>query len=458
MKRHLALASTALALLWLAPAPADADPWKVRVRGHSVIVVVAPDSCPNDGHTGAPSGGTILYAARRATWGAPPTCLVPDVDYAVGPDNACVACVNPETASLPAGWSWNAPFHRLDCDGAADNSSVDGLDFTKVSGGSGGILISNCKGVHLSNIKITSNCSDAANQPFPIRQLSGASNAGIYITKVSIDRGGLNGYSCGIGESIYLDGPGVQSVTYSRFVNVDQHSISFICQVGDTCTSVWKWNSESAVGFGQGQHTNGVQWLGAFASSDVSYNYYYNPQPSVALEAANTLTIDTTSGSVAATLHQIVGVTQTSYIGGMSITSANLQSGTTFSPADTANPGAVTLSKTATATASGVSAAIPNAYPFGMTTVINYDKQSSSEQSLNATFIGNVFDGDGPIQGGTYAIKCTGYLTAEQNGVTVTGNYYNTPNYSGGFLQTNAYCTNLTVSGNKSLVNGATVP
>lgn len=451
MKRFLSIFCACVWML-VGYSAAHANPFDV-VKAHRGVST----ACSEDGHTGAPTGATVLYAARRAAWGAPPPCLIPDVDYAVGPDNDCASCVSPALASLPSGWSWNAGLNRLDCSGAASGSRVHHLDFTKLSGSGGGILINGCDNVTIDNIKMTRDCTNPG-QPFPLKQL--ANSSGITITKAWLDGGSVAGAACGgggDGEEIYLAGPGPKVVTYSRVINAAEHDVTFVCNGSDT--SYARYNSFSATGYSQGAHDNGVQWLGTCIGADESWNYWYNPQPFVALDAAAGLTIDTNSGLFSVTLHFAAGITQSSLLEGMAITSANLQSGTTLINPSPTPPFTATLSKTATGTASGVPAAVPNAYPIGLVNPIRVANQSATGQMINVVLTGNVFDGDGPIKPGTNAISCGGDGTGlEVNGLVANQNYWLPAGYSGGFFLQAAFCINTVPSTtNKRLDDGTTI-
>jgi hypothetical protein len=438
-----------LAILFLAIA---AVCWHSGPSTAATLITAQPAAaaagCADDGHAGAPAGKP-MYAARRAAWAHPPPCLVPDVDYADGPDSTAVL-VNPSTARLPAFLRWNAKEHRLDCGGGGNNIVIQNYDFSLVPGGSGGILINGCDNVTISNVKIVLNCNDPAHVPYPVRQLPNSTN--IAITKVSVDAGGTRCQD----ETFYLNGAGTQSITYSKVTNALEHNITFACP--STCTAIAKYNSFSGTGFAQGVHANGIQFLGQqYTSYDLSHNYWFNPQPSRPLEASANLTIDTTKGSPMVTLHFAGAITQTSLLDGMTITSANLPAGTKLATHSTTNPQTIRLTQKATATASGASAAIPNAYPAGLASPIRVVAQGTAPM-LGGKINGNVFDGDGPIRPGTNAIACGGGPGVEIKGGQVQGNYFNPAGYQAGFWTRDTHCLNLAGAGNKRLDTGATIP
>lgn len=427
-----------------------------------------------------------MFAARRATWAVPPICLVPDVDYAVGPPNDCAACVSPAVASLPAGVTFDVGLQRVDCVGAADGVVIENLDFTLLAHG-GGIYVNGCNNVTIRNIKTKVDCAN----PFPAYPIRQASNStGITITKVTIDNGGKASEACWgpVGELIYLEGPGAKSVTYSRAVNVTQHWLTFACATGQTCTPVEKFNSASSFGFAQGEHTNGVQFLGVFINADLSHNYYYNPQPSVADDVRQgcfgprTCTNDNVGGTVVLVNGEMVIQSLLSnavdYGPGMQITGSGF-TGTAYictvtdygGPANGPDyakltlttgpfvPGTGCTGSVVTTTNSIGTAQVQNAYPFGITAAIWYINQAPVPGAfLNGTISGNVFDGDGPLQGGTNAINCLGASGGyDLTGLTVTGNYIKPEGYSTGLFRSNAFCTGITGSGNKNLTTGATI-
>lgn len=464
MRRALALLMCCGSALAACASP---GPAAGQVLSSAPSALPAPASpCLNDGHAAAPAGATIMYAARKASWAFPPACQTPDVDYAVGPDGDCAACVSPAAAVALLGLpsvTYDAARNFITCDTGPSGIVLQNVDFRLGSGSGGGIQVGGadpghgCNNFTIRNVRIVMNPS-VTGLAYPIRQMANSNT--IHITKTWIDGNGLVGAAEGLGEIIYLTGSGLQSITYTRVINAAEHNVTFGCVAAAVCTSYERYNSFSAQGFAQGAHMNGVQWLGTFAASDVSYNFWYNPQPSIALEAGAGLTIDTSSGVASATLHFSGVGAQTSLLPGMSLTSANLQAATTILavPAPT-NPVTVSLSLAATATASGTAAAIPNAYPGGNVNAIRYANQNATAQMLNGTMTGNVFDGDGPIKPGNYALSCGGDGTGlEINGMVMTSNYYNPAGYSGAFYLTQPYCLNATGSANKRLDTGATIP
>lgn len=453
MKRLLSASSAALVLLSVMAAPASAVPLWRRSVGFTAL-----DPCASDGHLDAPAG-TPLYASRAAGWAFPPPCQVVDVHFPAGATNGCGGCFSPtDLGALPPGVTYNSARHRVECNGT-NNVTISNLDFTKLVHSGGGILISGCNNVTIRNVKIFVNCADPE-VPYPIRQQTDSTN--IYISKVTIDSDGHAAAACfgSVGEFVYLTGSGAQEVTYSRFTQPTQHFITFACQAGAACTSRFSYNSASAVGQDQGEHTNGGQWLGSFLHTTYDHNFLLNPQPTFPLEDG-VLTLDTINGSREAQGHFAAPIGQSSLLVGMSITSANVPVGTTLTRVDDAsvNP-TVQLSQAATTSASGVPAGILNAYPIGMTTAVNYAIQGATSSSFDAVISDNVFDCSSPIKGGTYAIKVAGDPGAGVNvdGVQVLRNYFCPVGYSGGFLQVAPGVLNLTVAGNKRLDTGETVP
>jgi hypothetical protein len=423
-------ATTAATLIGAAPAAAAAD-------------------CADDGHAGAPAG-TPMYAARRAAWAHPPPCQVPDVDYPVGPDGR-VKLVSPAApGALPAGAEYDPKNHRIRCDGAS-GLTFKNLDFGLVGGG--GFYIASCNNVVIRNVKITWNCAS-----MPINQAANAS--GIVIDKVWIDGGGTNGaVNCSgqAGELINLQGSGAKSVTYSRIINTDQHYITFNCT--GSCTSVDRFNSFSRCGFEPGTHCNGVQWGGNFTSANTDHNYYYNPQPDSPL--ATPLPASFARGSPEVVVTLPAGAAASSFLVHQSITGTRLGGTLTIvgvnelggSPARSK----LTLSGRATSTGEGTINVL-NAYPIGDTIAVRYTAQRNSVLT-NGTIIGNVFDGDGPIKGRTYAIHCsTDPPPASNTRAVIRDNYINMAGTAGLFYPAGAgNCAALTASGNKSLDTGATV-
>lgn len=468
MRRLLALAFSALALLWLAPAPADAGVLMGRIKGHNLGSV---SLCSDDGHATAPLG-TPLYPERRALWASPPPCHVPDVDDPEGADNDCAACVDPSTASYPSGVGWNASAQRLDCSGAADGTKIQNLDFTKLPTSGSGILVSACDHVVIENVKVRVDCANT-HISYPIRQLSGST--GITVNKVTLDGGGKAGEVCfgSTGELIYLQGSGTQTVTHVRAVNVGQHWLTSACV---SCATDFRYNSVSRFSFAQGEHANGVQWLGISTATTFNYNYYFNPQPDVADDVRtacfgpSSCANDNVGGTVSALNGQVVvtllGTNASDYLVGMQLTGSGV-SGTAYICAVTdygdgtftadhvlltlkTDQACTTTANTTHAVSS--TAQVQNAYPSGITAAMWFLNQAIGGGTFGpATIKGNVFDGTTPLLGGTYAINCLG----NHDTVTITGNYINLPGYSGGLFRSDAGCPTVVGSGNKSLAGAS---
>lgn len=407
--------------------------------------------CADDGHIGAPTG-TPQYASFRADWASPPTCLVPGVGYAVGPDPAAVLR-NPETASFPPELFWNATEHRLECSGGI-GTSIHDLDFSLVSGGSGSILVKDCTNVTISNVKVVVNCNDPAHVNYPIRQLS--TGSGIAISKTSIDQGGLNSTSCGNDEAIFLDGAGIQSVTYTLVLNAIQHNITFNCSAGQPCSAYAHYDAFVGTGWGQGQHPNIVQFSDNRAATDIGDILVYSPQPSVAFEQA--LHVDTTSGSSSVTLNFYSGPGgQTSLLPGMTLNSANLPANTKIvSMSGPTNPLTAVLDKTATATASNTVATIPNAYPFG-NAGIRYVSQNATAPYPAGVFRRLIFYSPGPIQPGSYGFVCNGGAGTETVVADFSDNFISPAGFQGSLFTTSGGCPITHAAGNKRLDTGAPI-
>jgi hypothetical protein len=408
-----------------------------------------PAACADDGHLGAPAG-TPMYAARRATWAHPPPCQAPDVDYPVGPD-ARVKLASPAApGALPAGAEYDAKNHRVRCDGT-NGLVFKNLDFGLVGGG--GFYLFACNNVVIRNVKITWNCAS-----MPINQAG--SSSGVVIDKVWIDGGGTNGpVNCSgqAGELINLQGGGAKSVTYSRIINTNQHFITFNCT--GSCTSVNRYNSFSRCGYEPGTHCNGVQWGGNFTSANTDHNYYFNPQPDTPLATPLIATFDKGSREVVVNLPQ--GAAAGSFVIHQSVTGTALPGTLTIvevaelggSPAHTK----LTLSGKATASGPGTINVL-NAYPVGDTISVRYAAEGKSTYA-NGTIIGNVFDGDGPIKGRTYAIHCSFDVGRGSNSsATIRDNYVNMAGTAGLLYPAGAgTCSGLVASGNRRLDTGALI-
>jgi hypothetical protein len=405
----------------------------------------APVDCADDGHAGAPAG-TPMYAARRATWAHPPPCQVPDVDYPVGPD-ARVKLVSPAApGALPAGAGYDPKNHRVRCDGA-NGLTLQNLDFGLVGGG--GFYFYDCNNVTLRNIKITWNCLSR-----PIQQA--ASSRNIIIDRVWIDGGGTSGAAncpSNSGEIVVLQGSGEKKITYTRVINSDQHGISFNCT--GSCTVVDRYNSFSRFGFAQGDHDNATQWGGSFTSSDISYNYYYNPQPDTPLIAPLPAVFKGNQAVVT-----IPGANQSSFLPGQSVTSANLAPGTLIVASEDAGgvPDVTTLLLSKKAISNGAGKLqVLNAYPIGDLNSIRYVAETVTTLA-NGTVVGNVFDGDGPIKGRTNAIACASDRAPALNtGLSIMNNYLNPAGTLGGLVTRNQSCA-VAGSGNRRLDTGGMIP
>lgn len=435
----LAIASLLLNLSAFVPAQAGV----LAMKGKVLV-----GACSQDGSANAPTG-TKLYASRRATWAFPPTCLSPDVDYPTGADCVNIVCVSPATLTS----YYDPALHRIRCDGS-NGLTFQNIDFSLVGGG--GFDLTTCNNVTIRNVNITFYCA----QGTPI--LQAADSSGVVVDRVSIDGGSrLSSQSCegAADEMISLGGTGAKSVTYTRVVNSNQHDITFNCPAPATCTAIDRFNSFSRTGFEQGSHGNSLQFGGLFSSINVDHNYYYNPQPDTALLAPlaaaftlNSATVDVTVGA------------QGSFLAGMSITGTRMTGTQTIVSSVDLGGGVtrLTISGVATSTGSGT-INVPNAYPIGDTISIRYQAATGGGGNptglSNGTIIGNVFDGDGPIQGRVYAINAAVDPSNICDTLAINGNYVNLAGISGGFF-TNSGCTNVTGSGNKNLATGApiTVP
>ena len=99
-----------------------------------------------------------------------------------------------------------------------------------------------------------------------------------------------------------------------------------------------------------------------------------------------------------------------------------------------------------------------NAYPVGDTISVRYSAERTSSYA-NGTIIGNVFDGDGPIKGRTYAIHCNADAPSGSNSaVVIRDNYINMAG-SAGLMHPSGdrMCTAMTASGNRNLDTGAAI-
>lgn len=450
MKKFLAclLASTGLISTW----PAQAGTVPLIVWGKTSVDL--PGACADDGHLGAPAG-TPQYVSLQLEFIFPPACGVPDVTYNTGADNDCAACTNPETTTFPSEVFWyNFGPHQnsLVCSGG-NGTHIHDLDFTKVAGGQGGLVVDDCDNVVVDNLKIAEGCNDPAHRQFGIVQTNRGTN--ITISKVTIDGGGAGSISCGDDEAITLNGSGAKSVKYVRIVNAIQHNITLGCNT-DPCTHVIKYNNFTGTGWGQGQHGNILQILGNSAGMDYGPNLIYAPQPYAALESG--MTIDT-NGTTTITIHLGADGDQNSILPGMTITAANIPAGTTitsFGGSYPNTPYTAVLSNAATSTVTGEAAGIPNAYPFG-TAGVRYGGNSHSSPYLNGIFKGNVYYSTGPIQVTSYAFVCTGGVGQEANITDFSGNYGSPAGYNGGFFFRDAGCVITSATGNKNLSTGATI-
>jgi hypothetical protein len=477
-----------LTLLWMMP-PSVAEAGKLHFHGSTGVA----GPCADDGHTGAPTG-TPQFAARRAVWtalagagGAAPPCQIADVDYNTGVDpNVTLLSPSAAVAALGnANVTYNSTNNLITCAGGATGLTIQNIDFT--IGGTrsgGGFLINGCDNLTLKNVKMWLGCFDPSPQ-YPMKQQTNSS--GLTISNWDISNpNGQEAAGCTAGtETIYFTGPGLQKVIYTRISGAPEHNVTFTCASGATCTAYERYNSFSATGWDQGEHVNGVQWLGAFASSDISYNLWYNPQPTVAdtvrtaCFGPQTCTNDAggSPSSVAISNGQVIvkflGTNQAAMLPGMNLTGSGF-TGTAYICAVTdyigpaIGPDYVKLTlgtsypacATTTTTTSTGTAQVQNAYPFGKANDIRYVNQGSiSTQMLAGSFVGNVLDGDGPILTGTNAVACGGQgVGTEVNGVTVSNNYWNPTGYQGSFWLNAAFCLNATGSGNKNMVTNANLP
>lgn len=485
MKRLLVALLIVLANLGL---PVQAG---VKLHLHGAVVSTG---CSQDGSSGAVTG-TPMFAARRAAWPHAPTCLVPDVDYNIGVDpNVTLLSPSAAVAALGnANVTYSSTNNLITCVGGTNGLTLQNIDFT--IGGTrsgGGFLIGGgsstpgdgCNNLTIKNVKMALGCLDPSPQ-FPMKQQTNSS--GLVISNWDISNpNGQEAAGCTAGtETLFFTGPGLQEVIYTRLVGAPEHNVSFTCAVGATCTAYERYNSFSATGWDQGEHVNGVQWLGAFAASDVSYNFWYNPQPTVADTVRTacygpaTCTNDPggSPGTVVLVNGEVIlkflGTNQAAMLPGMHLTGTGF-TGTAYICATTdyigpaIGPDYVKLvlgtsypgCATTTTTASNGTAQVQNAYPFGKANDIRYANQGSViTQMLAGSFIGNVLDGDGPILTGTNAITCGGNGTGtEINGVTVNNNYWNPAGYQGSFWVNVAFCLNATGSGNVNIQTGANLP
>jgi len=353
------------------------------------------------------------------------------------------------------------------CDNGS-NPVIRGFDFS-LHGGVG-IYDASCRNlaIEMNKFVVGPNCTIAINQ-------SAAASA-IIIRGNFIDGGGYVS-ACAtdpVGENILLGGSGSKVVEYNWIRNAAQH---FLTLSGSGNTARVRYNLAERCGFFQGNHCNGIQFVGgSWAAPIISHNTFISDQPDVHGDLHGLANFEAGSNTaVTGSAYGLVTLEHTyaaSLASGMSIASPNLPSGTTIASVSNsggpccAGPGThpvittLVLSQKAVKTGRA-SFDIPNAYPSGLVNPIQIDAQLHA-LIRNAQIDDNVVvAAPGPVTTVSYAISIDSDDSSLNVGASVMNNYVDARGAYGAFYPADClhapHCHGATFLGNVDMTTGAAI-
>jgi hypothetical protein len=421
-------------------------------------------ACTGDGSAAAPAG-VPQHPALFSDYGKRPPCKVAGVDYHVGlPDG--IRLKDPSDAQWRGALSLDGARHILRCDGGS-NVTVSGYDFS-LHGGIG-IYDASCSNLTIENSKfgVGTNCV------VPINQSADAS--GIVVRKNLIDGGGYVARCANdpVGENVLLGGSGTKIVEYNWIRNAAQH---FVTLSGSGGQARMRFNLVERCGFFQGNHCNGLQFVGgSWIGPVVANNTFLSPQPDAQGGLHGRQTAHFVAGSTRATTGSAEGLVTldhtyaSSLASGMTITSPYLPPGTSIETVTNtggpccsgpqSKPVVTSLVLTRPATKTGRAPFdVPDAYPSGLVNPVQVDAQLNAT-IRNAKVSDNVvIAAAGPVKTVSYNISLDSDGTSINSGATMSNNYVDSGGAYGPFYPSDCRgserCYGAAISGNIDLRTG----
>jgi hypothetical protein len=272
-----------------------------------------------------------------------------------------------------------------------------------------------------------------------------------------------------------LGGSGSKVVEYNWLQNAAQH---FLTLAGSGGTARVRYNLIERCGFFQGNHCNGLQFVGgSWIGPIISNNTFVSEQPDEKGGLRGKQTAKLTKGSSVITTGSLYGLVTldrtyaASLSAGMLVTSSSLPPKTTIVSLSNrggpccagGTPVVTTLTVSEQATKTGrASFDVPNAYPSGLVNPVQVDAQLHAT-IRNAQLRNNVIiAAPGPVKTVSYAISLDSDDLSLNVGASIVSNYVDSRGAYGAFYPAECRhgrrCYGATFSGNMDMVTGAEIP
>lgn len=426
-----------------------------------------PPICPDDGHLTAPIG-TSPHPGLLAKYKRRPPCQAAGIDYRVGYKSALVL-KDPAEAVWRYSFSYDSSRHMLRCN-RGSGGIISGYDFS-LHGGMG-IYDASCVNLTIENSKfvVGPNCLS------PINQATAAS--GINVRNNLIDGGGYIAECAGnpVGEDILLGGNGPKIIEYNWMRNAAQH---FVTLAGTGGSVRVRYNLVERCGFYQGNHCNGIQFVGGvWYAPVISNNTFISDQPDSNGSLYGKQTAKFLEGSnvaITGSRYGLVTVEHTyaaSVAPGMSIISSYLPSLTKIvSVSNSGGPccvgaGAIPVVTRIVLSQRSIKTGeaqfdVPDVYPSGLVNPIQVEAQLQAVIKEPKIQNNVVIALPGAVNSVSYAISLNSDISSLNIGAFVIGNYIDPRGAYGAFYPSDCFggprCHDAHFSDNVDMTSGADI-